>query len=64
MTSAKEKGRFGRSSPIPNSVLVDDPDFTKNLLLFQAKHLAATFGMLPETASAVAILAFYHRGAA
>ena len=45
--------------PIPKSVLADSPEYNSEVLSYQARHLAATFGMLPDTASTVATLAFY-----
>jgi hypothetical protein len=58
MTPIKEKGRR-MGDPIPKIVLADDAEFTASLIKYQAQHLAATFGMMPDTASTVATLAFY-----
>ena len=58
MMLANEKGRR-RGDPIPKSVLADGTEFNTETLEYQARHLAIAFGMLPETASVVATLAFY-----
>ena len=53
-----KKGRQ-KGDPIPNSVCHDSTEYNSETLSYQARHLAATFGMLPDTASTVATLAFY-----
>jgi hypothetical protein len=54
----KEKAHLG-GRPIPNVVLADNSEFSAELLRFQASLIVQRYGTLPDTASAVAILAFY-----
>lgn len=54
---ANEKGSLERS-PIPNSVLADSVEYTPNTLAFQASVLALRFGLMPDTATTIATLAF------
>ena len=55
----KENARLMTGGQIPKTVLADSAEHNSETLTYQARHLAATFGMLPETASVIAFLAFH-----
>jgi len=58
-----EKGALA-GAPVPKDALASNPEFTPSNVAFQAQVLAQRFALLPDTALAIANLAFEHiRGA-